>query len=382
MKHFSKGAAKAPSPEEPVPPAEERDEALHAKLDAILSSLSVSAAPAAEAKMTAYAADGSASYGICELPIPTADGFSVVVKNTAISYNPVDMKRLKTAEKGTVLGWDSVGIVTAAGQKCSRISVGDRVWYAGDVTKPGTNAQYTKVDERIVSLAPTAASDAEAAAIPLVGLTAFEGLTEKLGLASPSSIGKSILVLPGAGGTGAVTIQLAKKMLQMLVVATSSREETTNYCKELGADHVINHKEPLKPQLEALGLSGVDYVFNAFDTAANFEQYCEIVKPMGGIVSIVETGGVALDIGKLMRKRISFHWEFMFQRSMNGEDGDLIQQGTILKKLAYLVDSGLLRSPLTKTLSVSVDGLLEANKLQLSGTAIGKTVLLWPKEVS
>lgn len=327
--------------------------------------------------MRAFAADGNGKLEEVSLPMPTPGDHDIVVKNSAISINPVDTKELPTRPKGSILGWDSCGTVTAIGVKAGRFKVGDRVWFAGDLRRHGTYAEYTAVDERICALAPKSFSDAQAAAMPLVGLTAFEGLTEQLGLSSPSSIGKTILVLPGAGGVGSAVTGLAKKMLNMTVIATASRQESIDACKNAGADHVINHRERLRPQLEALGLSGVDYVFNTYDTTIYFDQYCDIVNANGSIVTIVETNGVPLDIGKLMAKRISFHWELMYTRTLFGEPEDRIFQGKILEKLACLADYGVFPSTLSKEMKMSVAELDKAYEFQRSGKAIGKTVLNW-----
>lgn len=329
--------------------------------------------------------DGKGGFESKELPIPTATEHQIVVKNSAISLNPVDTKkRGKSAElagpAGSVLGWDSCGVVTAVGDRAERFKVGDRVWFAGDITKPGTNAEYTTVDERIVSLAPKTVSDADAAALPLVSLTTFEAFTEQLRITSPESIGKTMLILPGAGGTGTIAIQLAKKVFHMVVIATSSREESTEYCKKMGADHVINHREELKPQLDKLGFEkGVDYIFNGFDTYVYMEQYKDIIKPCGGIVSIVECPGKPVDMMNMQffLKRVHFAWEVMFQRTLNGEPEDFIHQGRILEKIAHLVDAGVLVTTRNKDIKMSLDGIKEAHEFQDSGKAIGKTVLTW-----
>merc|ERR1712232_850713 len=312
------------------------------------------------------------------LAIPTPGPHDIVVKNNATSLNPVDTKK-RGSPKGKVLGWDSCGTVVSLGSKAMRFKIRDRVWFAGDLMRPGTNAEYTAVDERIVALAPRSLSDADAAALPLVGLTAFEGLTEQLGLKGPDCMGKSILVLPGAGGVGSIAIQLAKRMLHMRVIATSSRPETTEYCKKMGADHVINHRKPLKEQLEKLGFSGVDYIFNAYDTYQYMEQYTDIINPCGGIVSIVECEGNPVNMMQmpLFLKRIHFAWELMFQRTLNGRPEDLIKQGCILKQLQILVDQGVVHSTKTQVMPLSLEGLKAAHQHQDSKTAIGKTVLMW-----
>jgi zinc-binding alcohol dehydrogenase family protein len=213
-----------------------------------------------------------------EIPIPELRPKDVLVKVQAVGMNPVDTKKRKgdaELEKPLILGYDGVGIVEKLGSEASLFEIGDKVWLAGVINRNGTNAEYIAVDERIVGNAPQKISTAQAAAVPLVLLTAWEGLFEQLGLKAfdPANQGKTLLILPGAGGVGSFVVQLAKKLCGLTVVATASRPESEAAAKALGADHVINHRMPLKQQLELKGLSGVDYIFNAYDTHANFDQY-------------------------------------------------------------------------------------------------------------
>lgn len=336
------------------------------------------AAPVPET-MSSYAHDGKQGFEKVDTPFPTPEGLDIVVKNSAVAANPVDIKVLtgEGDKKGRVVGWDAVGTVAAVGPAAQRFKVGDRVYYAGAIQNPGAFAEYTRVDERVVAIAPAKLSDADAAVIPLVGLTAFEGLTEKLGLSSPESIGKSILVFPGAGGVGSMVIQLAKKVLNMNVIATASRPETIAFCKAMGADHTINHREPLRPQLEALGLSGVNYVYNAYDQSeSNFAQFADITLPNGGILNIVlQDPKFKLQMGDLFYKRISFHWEIMYQRTLSGDPAERIYQGKILQKLAFLLDNGVIHTTKQQQLEFSEAGLAEAMKIVSSGKAIGKVAL-------
>jgi NADPH2:quinone reductase len=336
-------------------------------------------AAAFPATQKAFAADGAGSYEEVEVALTEPEGVDILVRNEATSMNPVDYKVLGGAAKGRVVGYDSVGTVVAVGPQSVRFKVGDRVWFAGAIARAGTHAQYTAVDERVVSLAPKSVSAADGAALPLVGLTAWEGLTENLGLSSPASIGQSILVYPGAGGVGSIVIQLAKRVLNLVVIATASRPESIAYVKELGADHVINHREPLRPQLEALGLSGVNHIFNGYAlTTALFDQFADIILPLGGIVDIVGFPATEhLDLGKLFGKRASFSFEFMFQRGLSGDAADRIHQAKILHALAFLVDQGVVKTNKQKELPLTLETLKEALALQKSGEALGKTVLVF-----
>ena len=245
------------------------------------------------------------------------------------------------------------------------------------MTRNGTNADFMAVDERIVGFAPSTISPSQAAAVPLTLLTAWEGLFEGLGLKplDDANFGKTLLILPGAGGVGSLVIQLAKKLAGLTVIATASRPESQAAVLALGADVVINHRSsagPLKEQLEAKGISGVDYIYNAYDTAANFDQYAEIINPLGKIVSIVETKK-ELPLTKLMFKRVTFVWELMFTRAIF--DVDPIKQHHILNNGAKFIDEDLLKLPDVALLPYSVESLREAHRLQETGTMIGKQVL-------
>lgn len=318
-----------------------------------------------------------------EMPIPELKPLDILVRVVASGLNPVDVKKraknVGSQETGTlsapvVMGYDGAGIVERIGTDCSRFQVGDKVFFAGDLKRQGSNAEFIAIDERIVGRAPQSLSLTAAAAVPLVLLTAWEGLVEGLGLKAhdPKDVGKTLLILPGAGGVGSFVIQLASQVFGLKVIATASRPESAKACTDLGASHVINHREPLKPQLETLGIDGVDLVFNAFDTAVYFDQYCDIIKAKGKIVSIVETKE-PLNMGQLMAKSVSFAWEFMFTRSFFGVDEEY--QGFILKEGARMIDSGSLKMPAVQTLPFSLDNLRTAHTQQESGTTIGKLVL-------
>merc|ERR1719188_609459 len=277
-------------------------------------------------------------------------------------------------EAPVVLGYDGAGVVERAGPDCSLFKEGDRVYFAGAINRNGSNAEFVAIDERIVGLAPKTVSLTAAAAMPLVFLTAWEGLAEGLGLRAhdPKLAGKRLLVLPGAGGVGSFVIQLASQMYGLEVIATASRPESAKACVELGAKFTINHRNPLKPQLAELGIDEVDFVYNAFDTAVYFKQYAEIIRPLGKMVSIVETDS-DIPLTDLMVKRISFAWELMFTRPLYGVDLEF--QGFILNAGAQMLDSGALRMPELSVLPFGLESLKSAHTVQESGKAIGKIVL-------
>lgn len=310
---------------------------------------------------------------------PSPSGFDLLVKISAISVNPVDFKVRQNAAINTILytpkiiGWDAVGTVEAIGDKTSKFKVGDKVYYAGDITRSGSNAEYQLIDERIVGHKPKSLTDPEAAAIPLTGLTAWESLFDRIKINPQIDKGKTVLILAGAGGVGSIAIQIAKKVAGLTVIATASRPDSIAWCKELGADYVVNHYN-LKEELKKIGHEEVNYILDFVDLAGYWEMAAEIIKPQGHIVSI--TGSkTPLNLDVLKNKSVTFSWEFMYTRSMYNTD-DIDKQNEILNKIGDLLDSETLKTTLTTTLNgFTVENLKEAHRLQESGKTIGKTVI-------
>ncbi|PHI18515.1 NADPH:quinone reductase [Lewinellaceae bacterium SD302] len=310
---------------------------------------------------------------------PTPSGHDILVKIHAVSVNPVDFKIRKSAatdevlDEPKIIGWDAVGTVEAVGDKSTLFKVGDEVYYAGDLTRPGSNAEYQLVDERIVGRKPKSLSNAEAAALPLTTLTAYESLFDRIRIDPAKDAEKSILILAGAGGVGSIAIQLAKQVAGLTVIATASRNESQEWCKKMGADFVVNHYE-LEAELKKIGHEQVDYILELVDLEGYWEQMAEIIKPQGHIVTITDPGG-PLDLSILKAKSVTFHWEFMYTRSMFTTD-DIARQHEILNHVADLLDDGTLQSTLTTTLrGLSADNLKQAHEMQESGKTIGKTVI-------
>lgn len=318
-----------------------------------------------------------------ELPQPVAMGLDLLVKVKAIAVNPVDYKiRQNVApEDGSykVIGWDAVGEVVATGEAATHFQPGDVVYYAGDLNRQGSNAEYQPVDERIVGSKPKSLSDAEAAALPLTTITAWELLFEHLALKqqSPDSTEKSdevILVVGAAGGVGSILIQLAKAITDATIIATASRESSQAWVKKLGAHHVVDHTKPLQPQIEALGVGQVTHIASLNGTESYFESYTELLAPFGKI-AMIDDPAKPLDVMKLKLKSLSLHIEFMFARSMfNAVDMD--EQGRLLTRVADLVDQGYIQTTSGKNLgTINAKNLRAAHQELESGKAIGKIVL-------
>ena len=310
-----------------------------------------------------------------DLPKPVATGRDLLVAVKAVSVNPVDTKvrnGMATAEP-RVLGFDAVGTVAAIGPEVTLFKEGDEVYYAGSLIRPGSNAPFQLVDERIVGRKPRTLDDAHAAALPLTSLTAWEMLFDRLKIAEGGNGGETLLVIGAGGGVGSILVQLARKLTKLTVVGTASRKETADWVRELGAHEVIDHGKLLGPQLEALGIGQVDHAIGLTHSDDYFDQIVELVKPQGQFGLIDDPK--SLDVTKLKRKSISLHWESMFTRSTY-QTPDMAEQHRILDRVAALVDDGTLRTTLGEHFgSITAENLRKAHELIESHKARGKIVL-------
>jgi NADPH:quinone reductase len=315
-----------------------------------------------------------------EIPKPKASPHDLIIQVQAVSVNPVDTKQRKRKEatngEPVILGYDAAGVVVEVGSAVEGFQVGDEVYYAGDITRPGTNSELHAVDARIVGKRPKSLSMAESAGIPLTALTAHEALFEHLKIAKNGST-DTVLIIGGAGGVGSMAIQMAK-LAGARVITTASRPETIEWVKRMGADVVLDHRQSLSMQLEQQGIRQVDAIFNTADTAAYWEQMAGLIKPFGHICSIVESKE-PLDLTLLMAKSATFTWELMFTRSMF-QTPDMAHQGEILNEVANWLDKGWLQSTVTETLQpLSAENLRKAHAISESGKSIGKVVVgNWP----
>lgn len=314
-----------------------------------------------------------------EIEKPTPTGQDLLVRVHAISVNPVDVKvrgpKNRTESKPRVLGWDVAGVVEQTGPDCTLFKPGDEVYYAGSITRPGGNSEFHLVDERIVGLKPSTLDFAQAAALPLTSITAWEGLFHRLGLSSVegANSGKTILIIGAAGGVGSIATQLAK-YAGLTVIGTASRPESAAWAKELGADHILNHYEEFVPQLKALGFANVDYIFCLNSTEKHWKNMADAIAPQGIICSIVETDE-RLDLTMLKDKSVTFVWELMFTRPMFGT-ADMIEQHKLLNELAGLVDRGIIRTTVAEKLTpIDAANLRKAHAMLETGRSVGKVVL-------
>ncbi|MGF1542452.1 MAG: zinc-binding alcohol dehydrogenase family protein [Pleurocapsa sp.] len=316
-----------------------------------------------------------------EIPKPQPQERDLLINIKAIAVNPVDYKiRSSIKEKLStpkILGWDAAGIVEAVGANTSLFQVGDEVYYAGSVIRPGSYSQYQLVDERIVGKKPSNLSFTEAAALPLTTITAWEALFERLGIESTPTIqnqNSTILIINGAGGVGSIAIQLAKQVAGLNVIATASRYETVTWCRQLGADESINHHKQFSDELNKIGISSVDYILCLHSTDLHWQKMADVIKPQGKICSIVGNQK-PLDLNILKDKSVTFAWEFMFTKSKY-QTADMQSQGELLNKVSQLCDRGIIKTTLKDNFgSLNPQNLAKAHAQLESGSTIGKIVL-------
>ena len=320
--------------------------------------------------------DNKESLPDVEIDRPHPKGNDLLVKVRGISVNPVDTKIRAPKEDiettPRVLGWDAAGEVIEVGSNVNSFAIGDQVFYAGDITRSGSNCEYQLVDERIVGRKPASLSFAEAAGFPLTSITAWEILFDSFKIKEGDGKGESLLIIGGAGGVGSILIQLTKKLTGLTVITTASRPETVEWVKKMGADHVINHRESLVDQVNALGLEP-HYVASLTGTGQHFPAIIKLIKPRGHIAVIDDPEILDIKSGKL--KALTFSWEFMFTRSMFQLD-DIKKQQELLNRVSALIDDETLSSTVTNNLGkISAETLREAHSQQESGRVIGKNVL-------
>jgi len=313
-----------------------------------------------------------------ELPTPVPTGHDLLVRVEAISVNPVDTKvrapRAEVESTPRILGWDAAGVVEFIGPDVTRFKPGDEVYYAGDITRPGSNAEFQLVDERIVGHKPHSLTFPEAAALPLTTITAWETFFDRMHIdRHGANHGQSLFIIGGAGGVGSIAIQLAR-LAGLVVIATASRPETQEWVTTMGAHHVVNHREHLPTQLGALNFAAVHFIANFSNTEVYWNIMAELIRPQGKIVSIVENTA-PLDLKLLKSKSATFSWEFMFTRAMY-RTPDMSAQGDLLNEVAALIDTKKLRTTLTEMLSpINAANLRRAHTRLESGHTIGKLVL-------
>jgi zinc-binding alcohol dehydrogenase family protein len=314
-----------------------------------------------------------------ELPEPQVGGHDLLVDVRAVSVNPVDTKvrasRQPQPGQWEVIGWDAAGVVRAVGPEVRFFKPGDRVWYAGDIGRAGSYAERQLVDERIVGRMPRSLDFAQAAALPLTSITAWELLFDRLGVApGKRPTGERLLIVGAGGGVGSILTQLARQLTSLTVIGTASRPETRSWVQELGAHHVIDHSQPLADELRRIGIPDVTHVASLTQTDQHFDQIVEALAPQGRL-ALIDDPARPLDIRQLKRKSLSLHWELMFTRSLF-KTADMEAQHRLLDDMAQLVDAGVIRSTAAEQMgSINAANLRRAHALIESGKSRGKVVL-------
>ena len=310
-----------------------------------------------------------------DLPKPQAAGRDILVAIKAIAVNPVDVKVKKNVQpeagEPKVLGWDAAGVVVDTGPEVTMFRPGDEVWYAGDLTRPGTNSEFHLVDERLVAKKPISLSFEEAAALPLTSITAWELLFDRLKV-SPTEKG-TLLITGAAGGVGSILVQLARKLTHLTIIGTASRPDSVKWILNNGAHHVIDHTKDMKKQLETIHCAEIDYVISLTHSDQHAAHLVEVLKPQGKFALIDDP--VQLDIKLFKLKSISVHWEMMYTRSMF-QTPDMIKQHEILAEMAKMVDEEQIKTTIGECLgAINAANLTKAHSLIESGSARGKIVL-------
>jgi len=311
-----------------------------------------------------------------DLPAPVPGPRDLLVEVRAIAVNPVDTKVRAgsgSTDQPKVLGWDAVGVVRAIGEQVTLFQPGDEVFYAGAIDRPGSYSELHLVDERIVGHKPRSLDNASAAALPLTSITAWELLFDRLGVREGGGEGQSLLIVGASGGVGSILTQLARQLTNLTVIGTASRPETQAWVRQLGAHQVIDHNQPLAPQLDAVGIGQVDLVISLTHTDRHFAQLVEVLRPQGRLALIDDPA--SLDVVPLKRKSLSLHWELMFTRSLY-QTADMIKQHELLERIAGLVDEGVIKTTLGEHFgAINAANLRRAHELIESGKAKGKVVL-------
>lgn len=309
-----------------------------------------------------------------ELDHPELGPHDILVKIMAIGVNPVDYKirqgRSSKTDRPVVIGWDASGRIEEMGSEVTNVSVGDEVFYAGDITKDGSYAELQTIDSRLVGKKPKTLDFAQSAAIPLTAITAYEALIEQS--TTQYSKNTSVLIIGGAGGVGSMSLQLLKALTPATVIATASRDESIKWCQDLGADYVINHRNNLSDELKKIGFPQVDFVFSTNHTEQYISILPDIIKPFGQLTLIDDPE--SFDMKPFKAKSIKCGYEFMFTKSMFHHKPE--EQGQLLTKIGELIDRQKIRTTMSSVLTgLTAENVKTAHEALESGRSVGKTVI-------
>ena len=316
-------------------------------------------------------------FELADIETPVAGEGEILIEVKATSLNPIDNKLLRhelgfNPELPAVLHGDVVGIVSAIGPGVRKFVLGDEVYACagGFIGTPGALAEFIPVDENLVALKPKSLSFAEAAALPLVVLTAWESLIDSAKIQP----GEHVLVHGGTGGVGHIAVQLAKAK-GARVATTVSSDSKAEIARRLGADEVINYREEsVDAYVQRLsGGRGFDAVYDTVSGPV-FDQSLNAARIRGRVVTVFTgTESTTLDLMNAFIKAATVHTQNMSIPLITGEGR--AQHGEILREAAILVDAGKLK-PLLDPNHFTFAQANEAHALFESGKHVGKIVLL------
>jgi NADPH2:quinone reductase len=307
-----------------------------------------------------------------DVPMPEPGPTDLLIEVRAAALNPIDYKvRRGALAKGRtmpiILGFDVSGVVRATGAEVKGFRPGDEVYGSPSLVRNGSNAEFVCMDARTASLKPESLGHLEAAALPLVTITAWEALFQR----AQVQPGETILIHAGGGGVGHVAIQLAKHR-GCRVLATAGRPESLELSRKCGADVLINYRESdfVERAKGETGGRGCEVIFDTVG-GETFDRSLDCLAPYGRLITCVGTPSDRIP-QKLFRLSATLIFEFMGAPGVYGVR--LENPGRILSEAAVLVDAGKLKPHLDRTLSL--DEIAEGHRLLEDGHVTGKLVML------
>lgn len=320
--------------------------------------------------------DSTGPANCIERPMPHPVGRDLLIAIEGVAVNPVDLKIQATIghNQSRILGWDAAGTIIAKGPDSQYFNIGDKVFYAGNISRDGCFASHQCVDERIVATAPTTLSATAAASLPLTSLTGWELLFNRLRISLQKDAGKTLLVIGGAGGVGSMLIQLAKQLAGLKVIATTSNHLSSQWCRDMGADQVVSHKGDLVENYQQSHFSPPDYIICLANSDHYYPMMASLIAPQG-LIGLAVNFEQLVDLNLLKNKSAGIVWEFMFTRPLLQTE-DMQKQQMILTRIAELIDTGCLRPVMTKEYqTLTSEHLYLAHQLLLSSGVCGKIAL-------
>ena len=319
-----------------------------------------------------YSFGAEPDFRLTEVPIPALKPGHVLLRVAATSVNPVDIK-IRTLQPGfapalpAILGMDVAGVVEAIGEGVERFQPGDEVFgCAGGLgTMPGALAEFMLCDAKLLALKPGNLTVMEAAALPLVTITAWQALFDRAKIRS----GQAVLVHAGTGGVGHIAVQLAKSCGARVATTVSSTSKAA-LARSLGADDIINYREekPMEYVTRLTGGRGFDVVFDTVG-GTNLDASFSAAAPDGMVVTTNTRS--THDLSPLHAKGLTLSVVFMLLPLITGRGRE--RHGEVLRQAAALAENGKLRPHLGRTFLL--DEIAQAHDFVDSGHVMGKVAI-------